>query len=233
MTSLDLASPDRKTIRQIFDSIADRYDFINSFLSLRLDEGWRRRARDLVFEGTEQSILDLGTGTGRFLSLFLKDYAWKKAVGLDFSESMLQASRKKLPSSASWVSADFHDLPFQSETFDLIISSFTLRSVKDVPAFLRDVHRLLRKRGKVAFLCLTRPRNVLCKLLYYPYLKYYLPLMGKLISGNRDAYQFLSQSIQTFQSPEETAKMMREAGFSSAEFCSFTLGAATLIVGKK
>ncbi len=233
MTSLDLAAPDRKKIRQIFDSIAFRYDLINSFLSLRLDDGWRRRARDLVFEGTEQTILDLGIGTGKFLSLFLKDYPWEKAVGLDFSKTMLAESRRKLPAAVSLVSADFHFLPFQSGTFDLIISSFTLRSVKDMPGFLRDVYRLLRKNGKAVFLCLTRPQNLFCKLLYYPYLKYYLPLVGKLISGNQEAYQFLAQSIQTFQAPEETTKMMREAGFASAEFCSFTLGAATLIVGRK
>ena len=233
MASLDLASPDKKTIQQFFDDIAVRYDFINSFLSLRLDEAWRRRARDWVWEGTEQSVLDLGIGTGKFLSLFLEGTALKKAVGLDFSEKMLLEARKKISFPVSLVSADFHFLPFRSGAFDLILSSFTLRSVKDMPVFLKEVYRLLSAGGKAAFLCLTRPRNRFWKILYEPYLRFYLPFVGKIVSGNGEAYQFLSLSIQTFQPPDETGQMMCESGFSSVDVHSFTGGAATLLVGRK
>ncbi len=228
-----IASPDKRDIRRIFDSIAARYDFLNTILSLNLDERWRIRARDLVLDGTERSLLDLGVGTGRFIRLFLAAKKWNRAAGLDFSSGMLQKARRELPSEVRLVSADFHDLPFHQDSFDLVISSFALRSVKDMPRFLAGIYDLLTERGKVALLCLTRPQNVLWKFFYYPYLNFYLPLVGRLISGNREAYQFLSKSVQTFQDPSKTVEMMRAAGFGSITVHPFTLGSATLILGKK
>ena len=233
MSTTSLASPDKKTIRQLFDSVATRYDLINTFLSFRLDDLWRKRAKDLILEGTEDSILDLGVGTGKFLQYFLNAKSWKQVTGLDFSQAMLKEAEREQPDFVCWVNADFHDLPFQDETFDLIISSYTLRSVQDLPRFLSEVSRILTERGKAAFLCLTRPQNAFWKIIYYPYLKWYLPLIGRMISGDEIAYQFLSQSIQTFQNPTKTIEMMCRTGFRSIESRSFTFGAATLIIGRK
>ncbi len=227
------ASPDKRTLRRFFDDIAGRYDFLNTFLSLRLDDYWRKRSCGLILEGHERSLLDLGTGTGKFLALFLKRQPWNRAVGLDFSSSMLRRASETLPANRGFVAGDFHELPFRPETFDLVVSSFALRSVKQMPRFLAEVYRLLTDSGKAAFLCLTRPRNRWWKMVYAPYLNFYLPLMGRLISGNGEAYQFLSQSIQAFQEPEETAAMIRAVGFRSAVIHSLTFGAATLIVAKK
>jgi len=233
MSSIDLASPDKQTIRQLFDGIAGRYDLINSFLSLNLDEQWRKRSCALILEGNETSILDLGVGTGKFLQLFLSKRNWDRASGLDFSSAMLSEAKKEFNKNVACVSADFHDLPFSRASFDLVVSSFTLRSVKNMPQFLSEVFRILTPGGKTGFLCLTRPKSLLCKLLYYPYLNFYLPLMGRFISGNADAYQFLSRSIQSFQDPEDTKAAMRDCGFHSLQSYSFTFGAATLIIGKK
>ena len=83
MSSTNLASPDKRTIRQFFDTIACRYDFLNTFLSFRLDEGWRRRSKDLILDGSEKSILDLGVGTGKFLELFLDQKPWEQVTGLE------------------------------------------------------------------------------------------------------------------------------------------------------
>ena len=102
-----------------------------------------------------------------------------------------------------------------------------------MPKFLKGVHHLLTRGGKAAFICLTRPVNVFWKILYYPYLKFYLPVVGGLVSGNRDAYKFLSESILSFQDPEQTAAMMREIGFSDVAVHRFTFGAASLVIGKK
>ena len=233
MSTTDLASPPKQDIRQIFDSIASRYDFLNTFLSFRLDDRWRKKSRDLVLEGRENTVLDLGIGTGKFLELFLSEKKWSRAVGLDFSQAMLEEAKRTLPDQVECVLGDFHNLPFEKESFDLVISAFTLRSVKDMPKFTQEVFGILTENGKAAFLCLTRPRSLFLKALYYPYLKFYLPLVGWFFSGHAKAYRFLSESIQTFQSPELTAQMMREAGFRKVEIHRFTFGAATLIVGKK
>ncbi|MBI3313958.1 MAG: ubiquinone/menaquinone biosynthesis methyltransferase [Candidatus Omnitrophica bacterium] len=233
MSSTSFASPPKGDIQRIFDSIAFRYDFLNTFLSLKLDDMWRRRSRDLMLEGCERSILDLGVGTGKFLQSFLSVKSFDRAVGLDFSAGMLEEARRHLPASVELVNADFHNLPFEDRGFDLVISAFTLRSVKEMPHFLAEVYRILKPEGKAGFLCLTRPKSIFWKILYYPYLNFYLPVVGRLLSGNWNAYRFLSESIQTFQDPSQTKTMMADAGFRDVRIHAFTFGAATLILGKK
>lgn len=229
----NLASPNKEFIREAFDSIAPKYDFLNTVLSFKLDEAWRRRARDLVLEPSQRTILDLGVGSGKFLECFLEKRPWKKSVGLDFSVNMLTVARENLPQDVLLVQGDFHDLPFASAEFDLVVSAFTLRSVKEMARFLSQVFRILTPDGKAAFLCLTRPSAWWAKLLFYPYLKLYLPLVGWMVSGKLKAYQFLSESIATFQEPQKTAAEMRVAGFTDLQIHVFTFGAATLIVGRK
>lgn len=231
--SLINASPESKTIRQFFDGIAFRYDFLNQVLSFRLDDRWRKQARDLILEPSQKTILDLGTGTGKFLELFLEAKSWKRSVALDFSSQMLESARRQLPDQVQYVNADFLAIPFSRDSFDLIVSAFTLRSVKNMPLFLQQVCGLLTKGGRAGFLCLTRPVNFWFKLLYYPYLKIYLPLVGGLVSGNSRAYRFLSDSILHFQNPETTAAMMQEAGFQNVQIHRFTFGSATFITGQK
>jgi len=225
--------PDASAIQDFFDSIAKRYDFLNQFLSFRLDEVWRKKSVDRILNGTETRILDLGIGTGKYLSLFLKKQPWKRAAGVDFSEEMLLEAKAQLPAEVELIQADFHQLPFEKRSFDLIISSFTLRSVQNMEGFLCELLRVLSDEGKVAFLCLTRPRSRLWKVLYYPYLKLYLPFLGGLISGNRKAYQFLSNSIQSFQDPALTKILMQKLGFSRTESFPYHFGMATLIIGYK
>lgn len=231
----NLASPDKETIRKFFDSIAFRYDQINHLLSFFLDERWRRKAVRLILENPsqEKTILDLGVGTGKFLKGFAKKRSWQRAVGVDFAWEMLERARTHLPAGCDLVRADIHDLPFENESFDLVVSSFTLRSVKDRPHFFGEVRRILKEGGKAGFLCLTRPTSFLTRALYAPYLKIYLPFVGKLLSKEPQAYHFLSQSIQTFPSPQENAGVLRSLGFRKVSIHAFTFGVATLLIAQK
>lgn len=229
----NLASPAKETIREIFDAVAPRYDWINTLLSFHLDEGWRSRAVQWILEGGEESVLDLGVGTGKFLGRFLKKKNWRLAAGIDFSGPMLGRARQGLPGSCRLVQADIHEIPFEDETFDLVVSSFTLRSVKDRPSFFREVWRVLKPDGKTAFLCLTRPASVLGRMLYTPYLKFYLPFVGGLVSENQTAYRFLSQSIQNFPSPREIGGELEQAGFHTIQIQSLTFGISTLIQARR
>lgn len=227
------ASPESSTIRTFFDSIAFRYDFLNQILSFRMDDGWRKKSKDLILDRDYRSLLDLGMGTGKFAEIFLEAKKWDKCVGLDFSSSMLEAARRQLPEQVGYINGDFLNLPFEAESFDLVISAFTLRSVKNMQSFLSGIYKILSCDGRAAFLCLTRPTHPLFKIIYYPYLKIYLPLVGGLFSGNRKAYQFLADSILNFQEPERTAIAMKEAGFKDVQIHRFTFGSATLIMGNK
>ncbi len=221
-------------LRVFFDAIAFRYDFLNNLLSFRLDELWRKKSAAIVLRNSAaSSILDLGIGTGKFIRVFMEAKKWKRLAGIDFSFPMLHAAKKILPSGVGFLRADFQSLPFRKGSFDLVISAFALRSVRQMPLFLQGVWEVLSEKGKAAFLCLTRPENIFWRIFYFPYLKFYLPVVGGLVSGNFQAYRFLSDSILSFQEPEKTASMMRETGFQSVKIHRFSFGIATLIVGEK
>ena len=226
----NLARPDRKTIRTLFDAIPNQYDFLNSFMSFGLDLYWRGRAVRLAVGGLEKRILDLGVGTGKSLACFLKNHNFELAVGCDFSLQMMEKAKNRLGRSAGFIAGDFHQLPFASRSFDLVTGSFMLRSVQDMQQFLFETKRVLTFNGKAVFLELTRPKNKLFwKCLYEPYLKYYIPLAGRLFSRHENAYEFLSQSVQSFIEPNKLIREFQSAGFFDVSVLPLTFGAVTLI----
>lgn len=227
---------DKNFVRDAFDSITPRYDLLNQILSFGRSEAWRRQSTKIILSApgfSPKTILDLGCGTGKFLECFLKARKWESATGVDFSVPMLTKARATVAGSVLWLQEDFGALPFLEASFDLVISGFTLRSVQKLPEFLGTVYRILTPGGKAAFLDLTRPRNPLTLPFFFFYLKFILPLLGWLISGNRKAYSFLSGSVRSFPPPEKTLQLMKEAGFRECATKSFSFGAATLIIGTK
>ncbi|OGW85101.1 MAG: hypothetical protein A3C35_02635 [Omnitrophica bacterium RIFCSPHIGHO2_02_FULL_46_11] len=229
----NLAHPDSSTIRSLFNAISDQYDFLNSFLSFGLEAFWRKQLVREALRGFRcDSILDLGAGTGKSLNIFLKAHSFRYAAGCDFSDRMLQKAKERLGDSAVLVAGDFHELPFPDGSFDLVTGSFILRSVQDMNRFLSEAKRVLRKGGRVVFLELTRPRNpFVWQYVYQPYLKFYIPFSGKLFSRHKNAYQFLSQSIQVFPDPEQLKTDFESAGFKHVSLKPLSFGAVTIIAG--
>ncbi len=231
-----MSAPDKNFIRKAFDSITPRYDLLNQILSFGMSELWRRRSAEIVLGDPvfmPESILDLGCGTGKFLECFLHKKAWKNAVGVDFSATMLEKARRTVQENVLWLQEDFDRLPFLGSSFDLVISGFTLRSVQELSGFLNHVYMILTPGGKAVFLDLTRPKSFWARIFFYPYLKFILPFLGWMISGKGTAYQFLSRSVEHFQEPERTLQEMAQAGFRNCCSKSFAFGAATLMIGQK
>lgn len=230
----DLVHPDRKTIQSLFNAISPKYDFLNSFLSFGLHHYWRRKTVRLSLTGLEQSILDVGAGTGKSLAAFLHHHQFQQAVGCDFSESMLAKAKERLGPRAFLVAGDFQELPFPDGAFDLVTGSFILRSVQNMPYFLSEVKRVLSPQGKAVFLELTRPTNqFIWRYFYRPYLKFCIPSVGRILSKHDHAYQFLSQSVQAFVEPESLRNEFFLAGFNSVSVRPLTFGTATLFEGKR
>ncbi len=234
--------PGRKTIQSFFDGIPTRYDFLNTFLSFGSDQYWRKRLVEyaarhfprLRDSNGNVTLLDLGAGTGKSLEAFLNFSNLRRAVGCDFSFGMMNIAQKKLSDRCQFVGSDFHHLPFAAESFDVVTGSFILRSVEDFETFFGEVKRVLRPGGKFFFLELTRPQNQWFWIfLYKPYLKCYLPLIGRLISRNDAAYRFLSDSVETFIEPRKLAQQMSDARFISVEIASLMGGLATILEGEK
>lgn len=229
----DLIRPDRETIRDFFNSIPEQYDFLNSFLSLGLDRAWRRQAVKRSLEGTEESIIDLGVGTGKSLAAFLGAHRFEHAVGCDFSDQMLKEAEQKLKGNATLVVCDFHALPFSAQSFDIATGSFILRSVQRMDQFLAEVKRILKPGGKAVFLELTRPKNAFVRRLFFePYVKWFVPFVGRLFSKHVYAYQFLSQSVLAFPEPETLAQELKTAGFTQISLTPLSFGIVTLIIGR-
>lgn len=228
------ATPDSSRIQRIFTSITPRYDLLNSILSFGLDSLWRNWAVKNTLRGNEKDILDIGTGTGRFLRAFVKKQNFEKACGLDLCESMLQKARAENPAAISWLAANAAvGLPFQKSSFDLVTSAFTLRSIRDLKDFFSEVYRVMKPGGHFSFLELTRPRSKFLQALYAPYLKLYLPAVGAAFTRSEEAYQFLSQSIMNFKTPEELGELITSIGFERVRVRSFSGGIATLLSGEK
>ncbi len=224
---------DKEFIQKSFDSITPYYDAINNILSFGMSDGWRAKSSKIIlktFDVEPKAILDLGCGTGKFLECFIKSKTWEISVGLDFSKKMLEAARERISQNTIWLKGDFEALPFVDGSFDLVVSAFTLRSVQSFSVFLKNIKRVLKHNGKVAFLELTRPTNFFAKIFFYPYLWIFLPLIGGIVSGDWKAYRFLSESVRDFKTPNEIVAEMEKEGFEFTLMKRFCFGAATLII---
>ncbi|MBI4970318.1 MAG: ubiquinone/menaquinone biosynthesis methyltransferase [Candidatus Omnitrophica bacterium] len=223
----------QQEIRSIFDRIAGKYDFLNSFLSFRQDKSWREKAVRKSLTRKEKSILDIGTGSGVFLEEFLNQHSFERAIGIDISPEMLTLARRRLGSRATLLLSEGPELPFHPSEFDIVSTAFVLRSLTDILAFFKEAHRVLSPGGRFVILELTRPTKPAMKMLYHSYLNWYLPLVGRIFSGSREAYQFLSSSIQKFYAVGEYVDFLKLAGFETIHIHSMTGGVCTLVIAEK
>jgi demethylmenaquinone methyltransferase / 2-methoxy-6-polyprenyl-1,4-benzoquinol methylase len=242
MQEFEFARPSLATIHRLFDEIPDRYDFLNSLFSFGTDGRWRKRLveathHSFVKEGRTTSfcrVLDLGAGTGKSTAEFLHSQSYGRIFGCDFSLGMLGVAHEKMGRSCDFASGDFHSLPVRSESVDVVTGSFILRSAQNLAQLFGEANRILKPGGKVAFLELTRPKNrIFWTLAYLPYLKFYIPLVGRLFSKHNHAYKFLSQSIQTFSDPGKLSAELEACGFVSLSLTTLSWGLATIIIGTK
>jgi demethylmenaquinone methyltransferase / 2-methoxy-6-polyprenyl-1,4-benzoquinol methylase len=227
-----------RAVREMFTSIAPRYDLLNHVLSFNVDRlWWRKTARSFVsiLARPDARVLDLCCGTGD-MTFALRRQARKssaKILGLDFSHAMLQrASDKSVGKQLRWVEADALCLPFPNQQFDLITAAFGFRNLADYDAGLREIVRLLRPGGECGILDFGEPRGLMGKL-YRVYFRRVLPTIGTLISGVRGPYAYLPASVERFPSPEEMLGRMRRAGFREASWTPYTFGIAGLYRGKR
>lgn len=223
-----------RAVREMFTSIAPRYDLLNHVLSFNVDRWWwRRTARNFarVLARPDARVLDLCCGTGDMTLALRRKAATSKILGADFSHAMLERASKKSPS-LHWVEADALSLPFPASHFDLVTSAFGFRNLSDYDAGLREILRVLREGGECGILDFGEPRGVI-GMLYRVYFQHLLPTLGTLISGVKGPYAYLPASVERFPEPEEMLERMRQAGFREVSWMSYSFGIAGLFTGKK
>ncbi len=223
-------------VRGIFSSIPRSYDFLNHFLSFRRDVAWRRfTVRRMRFSRTRR-LLDVATGTGDLAIEAALAHPEITVVGLDLVPRMLDIGRDKvrkrgLEGRVRLVEGDALELPFDDGSFDVASIAFGIRNIPDRAAALREMARVVVPGGRVLVLELTRPRNGFVRAFYAIYLNGLLPILGRLISGDSQAYRYLADSIMEFPSPEEFSEIMRGAGFEGVRAHPLTFGVAHLHEG--
>jgi demethylmenaquinone methyltransferase/2-methoxy-6-polyprenyl-1,4-benzoquinol methylase len=230
-----------RAVREMFTSIAPRYDLLNHVLSFNIDRmWWGRTARAFRHIATraDARILDLCCGTGD-MTFALRDQAGESSaqiLGADFSHAMLQRATAKSAaangSAPGWIEADALSLPFPSAHFDLVTSAFGFRNLADYDAGLREIVRVLRPGGECGILDFGEPRGAIGAL-YRIYFKQVLPRVGTMISGVRGPYAYLPASVERFPPPEEMLARMKRAGLAEASWTPYTFGIAGLYRGKK
>ncbi len=227
-----------KAVREMFTSIAPRYDLLNHVLSFNIDRlWWRRTARafDSILKRPDAQVLDLCCGTGDMAFALARraNSASPQIVGADFSHAMLQrAAQKGSGTSLRWIEADALRLPFPDAQYDLVTAAFGFRNLTDYDAGLREIVRVLRPGGECGILDFGEPRGLMGSL-YRVYFKKVLPAVGTVLSGVRGPYAYLPASVERFPAPNEMLERMRRAGFREASWSPYTLGIAALYRGAK
>lgn len=225
-------------IREMFDSIAPRYDLLNRLLSLGIDRRWRRFAVKQIKYADGGRILDVATGTADVaLQIAATTPDSVTITGVDFSPQMVELGREKVGMSPfsgriSLQVAPCEAIPFAENSFDSATIAFGIRNVVDRLCGLQEILRVLKPGGRIVILEFSNPRSKLFKTAYNFYFLKILPLIGGLVS-NFSAYKYLPDSVLEFPSQEEFKKIMSEAGFKAVTHTDLTFGIATVYTGDK
>lgn len=224
-------------VRDLFDSIAHRYDLLNHMLSGGIDYAWRRRAIGHLAGMRPQRILDVATGTADFAIAALR-LSPVQVVGVDIAGAMLEIGRRKvkergLDDVLILETGRAEQLRFESGTFDAATVAFGARNFEDLRGGLAEMHRVLRPGGKIVVLEFSRPAGFPLRQIYFFYFRRILPLVGRLISGSRDAYTYLPETVLRFPEGEAFLDILRDTGFVETEQERLTFGIASVYTGVK
>lgn len=229
-------------VRQMFGEISGRYDFLNHFLSGGTDIYWRWRTVRLCRPSGDDPVLDVCTGTGDLAFAWYKKAYGAKVVGADFTHEMLEIANdkrdKKLEAAnhkdVTFVEADTQDLPFESDTFQIVSVAFGLRNVTDTHAGLREMTRVCKPGGQVVVLEFSVPRNKIFGAVYAWYFRNILPKIGQLLARNSQAaYNYLPASVSEFPHGQALVDIMTECGLKDVKFKPLTFGIATIYYGTR
>jgi demethylmenaquinone methyltransferase/2-methoxy-6-polyprenyl-1,4-benzoquinol methylase len=225
-------------VHGVFTRVASRYDIMNDVMSGGVHRLWKDAMMDWLAPRPGQRLLDVAGGTGDVAFRFLRRAPGANATVLDMTESMLVAGRQRAEAeqmavSLDWVVGDAMALPFAANTFDVYTISFGIRNVTRIPDALVEAYRVLRPGGRLMVLEFSQLPNPAMQWAYDRYSFNVIPVMGQIVAGDRDSYQYLVESIRKFPDQETFATMIRTAGFDQVKYRNLTMGVAALHSGWK
>jgi len=234
----DSAEGKKKQVENMFDKIAFRYDFLNRFLSVGIDVSWRKKAIRELVSLQPKNILDVATGTGDFAITSYKILKPEKITGIDISEGMLDVGRKKimklgLEEQIQLLNGDSEAIFFKDGSFDAVTVAFGVRNFENLEKGLSEIYRVLKPNGRLVVLEFSKPSLPVVRNLYNFYMKFVTPKVGKLISKNNDAYQYLNNSVQKFPEKETFIHILNQLGYRHSFYKTLSLGICTIYCGEK
>ncbi len=230
---------DPHIVCEMFNAISPTYDRVNRLVSFGIDRAWRASLAREMQNKADLHLVDLATGTADQLIALLKLCPHiSHALGIDIAEEMLERGRKKLlhkqlESRARLVCASALALPIEDETVDCTTISFGIRNMENPLTCLKEMHRILRINGQALILEFSLPKNRFIRAAYLLYLRYLLPCIGGLVSGTKQPYAYLNQTIEKFPCGEAFCELMMQANFANVEAIPLTFGVVTLYKGTK
>ncbi len=229
----------KSQVAAMFDNIAGKYDFLNRFLSLGIDQYWRKKTLQELCAGRDNAkVLDIATGTGDLAIMLSSKDPKVKIIGADISEKMLEIGRQKiqkakLEAQIEFVKADSEALPFQDEQFDGVMVAFGVRNYEDLLQGLTEMKRVLKPGGKMVVLEFSRPRIFPIKQIFQFYFRFILPLIGKVVSKDQRAYSYLFESVQHFPDFEQFEAILKQIGMQKTKHTPLTFGICNIYSGLK
>ncbi len=227
----------KEFVRTMFNDIAVRYDFLNHFLSLNIDYLWRKNVISILKPYKPKIILDVATGTAD-LALQATSLNPDKIIGIDISEEMLKIGQKKIfdknkESVIQLINADSENMPLESASFDACMVAFGVRNFENLEQGLQEMHRVLKTNGILVVLEFSKPKQFPVKQFYNFYFKRILPVLGKLISKNDNAYMYLPESVNQFPDGESFTEILAKIGFKDMKIRKQSFGIASIYTGIK
>ena len=225
-------------VQGVFTSVANKYDIMNDVMSVGIHRIWKEAMMDWLAPRAGQKLLDVAGGTGDVSFKFLDRAGSGHATVCDITESMLLAGKTRAEAAAmseslDWVVGDAMELPFPDNTFDVYTISFGIRNVTRPQEALNEAYRVLRPGGRLMVLEFSQLPNPMMQAAYDAYSFNVIPQMGKMITGDRDSYQYLVESIRKFPDQDTFLEMVKTAGFDNAKYSNLSMGIAALHSGWK
>lgn len=220
-------------VQKMFDSISGKYDFLNHTLSAGIDIYWRNKAISLTEIKNNSKILDLACGTGDFALAIMNKFP-VDIYGADLSINMLKLFYKKNKYfQGKNVQTIAEIMPFKNHVFNNITVAFGVRNFYDLEKAFEEFYRILINEGKVTILEFRLPKNKFIKNLYLFYFNKILPLIGKIISKDKEAYTYLPESVGEFDKNVNLTELLKKAGFKNIKLHSLTFGVVQVVIGQK
>ena len=227
-----------KLVEQMFNNIAPTYDILNHRLSWDIDKIWRKKAISQLLPFNPQSILDIATGTGDFAILSAEMLSPKQMIGVDISDGMMTIGRQKVKAKGLqdivfFKKEDCTNLSFEDNSFDAVTAAFGIRNFQYLDRGLSEMCRVLKQGGHLIIVELTTPICFPMKQLFKIYSHTILPIYGRIISKDTNAYHYLINTIEAFPQGERMVEILRNIGFKEPKFTRLTSGICTMYFATK